>query len=89
MIILVRLNRLIILVLSIDVKSVVASSFLPDEFASWFWQSCKYILYVTRVTTTKNDSAALVVDKWLYIDGGEIWAKWGGSNTIPSGVWST
>jgi hypothetical protein len=46
-------------------------------------------LYVTRANTTKNDSAALVVDKWLYIDGGEIWAKWGGLNTIPSGVWST
>jgi hypothetical protein len=31
--------------------------------------------------TTKHKFAALIVDKWLYIDGGEIWAKWYGLNT--------
>jgi hypothetical protein len=38
---------------------------------------------------TKNKFAALVVGKWLYIDGGEIWGKWHGEDTTPSAVWST
>jgi len=37
-----------------------------------------------------NNFAALVVDTWLYIDGGEIWGRWDNLNTstVASLVWS-
>ncbi|KAN0078795.1 hypothetical protein V8E54_005308 [Elaphomyces granulatus] len=64
------MGRLVIFVLSIETGTAVSSSFLPDTFTAWYWQS------------------SLVVDKWLYIDGGEIWGRWYGPTTNPSYVWN-
>jgi hypothetical protein len=44
-------------------------------------------IYLHVVSVTKNHFAALVVNNWLYIDGGEIWAVYG-SDTTPSSVYS-
>ncbi|KUJ15175.1 uncharacterized protein LY89DRAFT_783377 [Mollisia scopiformis] len=32
--------------------------------------------------------SSIVVDKWLYVDGGEIWARWDNASANPSGVWN-
>ncbi|KAN0083556.1 hypothetical protein V8E54_002644 [Elaphomyces granulatus] len=49
--------------------------------------SCKH-LSLPQVDATKNKFAALVVNNWLYIDGGDIYAKWYGLNTNSSMVFS-
>jgi hypothetical protein len=82
-----RVSRLAIFTLSVEMTAAASSSFLPDAFTYWFWQSCKH-LFKVRVSATNNHFAALVVGNWLYIDGGEIWATWHGSNAAASPVWS-
>src|ERR1700740_292041 len=79
----VRVSRMVIFVLSVEAGTAPSSCLRRDTFTSWFWQSCKHLpLPQVRADTTKSKFAALVVDKWLYIDGGEIWAA-------SSVVWST
>lgn len=83
----VSVSRLVIFALSVETGIAANSSFLPDTFTFWFWQSCKH-LSLPQVDATKNKFAALVVNNWLYIDGGDIYAKWYGLNTNSSMVFS-
>jgi hypothetical protein len=50
-----RMGRLVIFVLSIETGTAVSSSFLPDTFTAWYWQSCKHLslLVHIRVSATK------------------------------------
>jgi hypothetical protein len=70
---------------------IVASdtSLLPADFSWWFWQSCKQGWKQCRhlIPPCWLLLQAIVAGSRLYIDAGEIWARWGGS-TNASGVWS-
>jgi hypothetical protein len=64
------------------------ASLLPPNFSWWFWQSCEATLPVLTCSCLLL-LLAIVVGSRLYIDGGEIWARWGGAVTDSSAVWST
>src|SRR5467141_1249984 len=38
-----RVSSLAIFALSVETGAAASSSFLPDTFTSWFWQSCKHL----------------------------------------------
>jgi hypothetical protein len=48
-----RVSRLALFVLSVKTGTAASSSFLPDTFTSWFWQSCKHLSLLIGVSATK------------------------------------
>lgn len=84
----VRLLSLALLALYLEHRVTTAASFLPDNFAFWISQSCELLILKLPPFYLNISPVALVVQNWLYIDGGEIWARWDGTGVSASHVWS-
>jgi hypothetical protein len=59
-----------------------------SNFAYWLWQSCKEIILYQRAESTSRSKAdnnqAVVVDNWLYIEGGEYYILQDGTPSFIS-----
>jgi hypothetical protein len=49
-----RMTRLVIFVLLVEAGTAVSSSFLPDIFTAWYWQSCKHLSLVHIKASVTN-----------------------------------
>ena len=67
----------VLLCLVASTKTALCAWPFGSDFAYWFWQSCKICSFLKepwKISGLHADSKpAVVVDQWLYIDGGEYY----------------
>ena len=75
-----RMSRLVIFVLLVEVGTAVSSSFLPDIFTAWYWQSCKHL---SRLVHIKVSVTNIILQHLSLINGSiSMAAKSGEDGTV-------